>query len=309
MESTLLLVLKYVTWALTVGTAFAGSWLFEFTKVDKDTGKRTLTTWGRRGIVFAGLSLVCAFILTVWMDREATRKQANAASQIAIKEQQIDEERNEAIRFRDKFDASLADTNRMAQYLVKEAERRKSEERPEVVRILEQLITRDDLKQKYPTTELSITKIAGARVLSEADKRISRAGICQNLPLTREKIDDLPSAIFPLRSNSQQQLTLLVSSDGAMFQMMDGTRANNLSNGYSFIFSDDTESPRLTCSDGAYKSDTFCGESTATSSGAKLVYELLQRKPVAKVKTDRQIFAVDPASSQAILKTFSCVKP
>lgn len=50
-----MIVLKYLSWMLTVDTAFVGSWFFEYTITDKETGRKKLTVWGRRGVV-VGLS-------------------------------------------------------------------------------------------------------------------------------------------------------------------------------------------------------------------------------------------------------------
>src|SRR5262245_55761122 len=117
MTETTILILKYLTWALTVGTAFAGSWFFEFTKTDKDTGRRSLTPWGRRGIVFAALSLACAFILTVWTDRDAARKQAEAAERAVAERREIENERKTSAAYRDKFEKGQSDTNELLRLL------------------------------------------------------------------------------------------------------------------------------------------------------------------------------------------------
>jgi hypothetical protein len=50
MPELMLLVLKYVSAALTVGITFAGSWFFDFTATDKSSGKRSLTPWGQSGL-------------------------------------------------------------------------------------------------------------------------------------------------------------------------------------------------------------------------------------------------------------------
>jgi len=66
-----LLLLKYLTAALTVSIAFAGSWFFEFTKTDKETGKRSLTRVGGVACFAAVLSLFGAAASTVCRTTEA----------------------------------------------------------------------------------------------------------------------------------------------------------------------------------------------------------------------------------------------
>jgi hypothetical protein len=310
MDDTVLLVLKYVTWALTVGTAFAGSWLFEFTKVDKDTGKKALTAWGRRGIVFAGLSLVCALVLTIWTDREAARKQTESAKQIIIKERQAEDEKREAISYREKFDRSLADTNQVVRFISENFEKLSPEQRREAGQLIEKLSTGEDLKRQYPDlyqrliAGAPITAVVGEAVVRKAKERIR----CRDLPVTQENADAYPSATFALRrSDRLQNLALMVTADGVDFTMYDFGGANDLRQGYSFEFADGTISPKLACMKSKVASS--CGESTASSSSAKSIYQLLQTKQVARVRMNRQTYAVDPETSQAILRSFACITP
>src|SRR5580704_7281549 len=113
MNATILLILKYVTSAITVGTAFAGTWFFEFTKTDKDTGRRSLTPWGRRAIVFAATSLACAAFLTVWVDRDAAQKQQAAERKSLAQQRQIEVERGEATAYRERSERSQVDIERL----------------------------------------------------------------------------------------------------------------------------------------------------------------------------------------------------
>ena len=73
-----LLLLKYVTSILTVGIGFIGSWFFEFTVTDKDTGKRSLTPFGKGAFAASTLSLILAAVSTTWTDYDASRKEAES---------------------------------------------------------------------------------------------------------------------------------------------------------------------------------------------------------------------------------------
>jgi len=68
------MLIKYLSGLLTVGTTFVRSWFIEFTTTDKETDRRKLSVWGRRGIVFAGLASACSLGLTPWTNCEAAQK-------------------------------------------------------------------------------------------------------------------------------------------------------------------------------------------------------------------------------------------
>lgn len=131
-----LLTLKYLSSALAVGTAFAGSWFFEFTETDKDTGKRTLTLWGRRGIIFAFLTLLLAATTTVWSDIRAAQqqKEANKRTEIA---------NAEALQARQAIIALLVPLNENINKL-------SLADREKVQDAVSGLGNTDDLRAKYP---------------------------------------------------------------------------------------------------------------------------------------------------------------
>lgn len=116
MSETLLLIAKYASTFIALAVAFAGSWFFEFTSLDKETGTRKLTFWGKRAIIFASIALGCSIVSTIGSDlqsRSSKRDTEIRAAQVAT---DAERERRAAEEFRSK---SLAQTETIVAFIGK----------------------------------------------------------------------------------------------------------------------------------------------------------------------------------------------
>ena len=83
------MIAKYILLALTNLLAFAGAWLFAFTETDKDTGRKTLTKWGKVALPAALVLLVAGFGLTIWDDLNRAEKAEVAAATATKREEKL----------------------------------------------------------------------------------------------------------------------------------------------------------------------------------------------------------------------------
>lgn len=114
MSETLLLIAKYASTFIALGVAFAGSWFFEFTSTDKETGKRKLTYWGTRAIIFASIALVCSIVSTIGSDLQSQSSKRDAEIRANQAAKMAEGERQAAEEFRSK---SLAQTETIVAFI------------------------------------------------------------------------------------------------------------------------------------------------------------------------------------------------
>lgn len=142
--------IKYLSWILTVGTAFIGSWFFEFTNTDKETGKRSLTRWGKRGIVFASLALILAFMSTVWGDYDSARKQKVAAQKTTIEKSKAEDEKLKAAEALSRVEKLQLDAQQLLKIIADNMKNIPLPEQISVIQRVSSLRSVNDYKTLYP---------------------------------------------------------------------------------------------------------------------------------------------------------------
>jgi hypothetical protein len=102
-------------------------------------------------------------------------------------------------------------------------------------------------------------------------------------------------------------IQLTVTDEDANFDVSDYAKMNDLGEGYSFVFDDGSETPKLTCS--LKKYEWGCRDATRLSPVALTAFEFLQTKMVSKVKSNESAYEVAPTNAQNIRTMFACVVP
>lgn len=290
------MVLKYLSWMLTVGTTFVGTWFFEYTTTDKETGRRKLTVWGRRGIVFSGLALACSLALTLWTDHEAAHKQKRAEEKAA--EEQI------------KLDVRLDDIQRFMEVTSTATLSRENKA------TLGRLQGIEDYRKQFPDLYnkfINATSFAevSAAINDDLDRaaasRISNRPECAGFPrLIKQEIAGGPP-VGQFKLGKTAVLSFMIRSDDVKFGFSECSSSNSLSHGnYTFLFEDGSESSELQCT--VLKTSMSCEDTTANA-GARAVYNELQKKAVVAIKTDARRYNVSESTAKEMRTTFSCISP
>lgn len=307
MDITWVMLLKYLSWILTVGTTFVGNWFFEFTTTDKETGRKKLTVWGRRGVVFAGLALACSLGLTLWTDYEAAHKQKGAEEEAA-------RDRANATEYQRKSETALADIKSLMEAI--SAAPLSQEGKNLIGREVVNLAGVEDYKRHFPELYERIKKAASFDDMSSAIReglsraaadRISDRPECANVPRSSNGpiLDGFPGDIFMVGETAV--INYLITSDGVKFGFSDSSDLNSLGRGsYKFLFADGSESSELRCAE--FKTEMSCDDKTSNDS-ARVVYGDLQKKSVESIKTDANTYPVSESTAKAIRVTFSCISP
>lgn len=305
MSITWMMTLKYLVWILTVGTAFLGSWFFEYTTTDKETGRKKLTIWGRYGIVFAGLALVFSLSLTFWTDFEAAKKQK-------VTEAKAEQESENAVAYLKKLDIALTDMNSILEVIG--TAQLSQEGKTKIDHTIANLSGIEDYKKHFPDLYNRIINATSlTEVLPAVDEglnrkvyeRISDKAECAVVPRpsNNPRVSGFPSGQFSLGGSAV--LTFMITSDGVELGISDYSDINSLGDGsYMFLFSDDSQSNKLQCT--KYKTGMSC-EDYVFDDSVREVYRDLQTKLVKAIRTNTKTYEVSNSTAEDIRTTFSCV--
>ena len=93
----MILFLKYLSWIVTVGVGFAGSWLLEFTVTEASSKRKRLTRSGKVAASIALVGLVSALFWTILDDRaQRSEKVTLAEYQEASERRQVELQESQA---------------------------------------------------------------------------------------------------------------------------------------------------------------------------------------------------------------------
>lgn len=307
-----IMILKYLSWMLTVGTAFVGSWFLEYTRTDKQTGQKTLTAWGRRGIVFAGLSLACSLGLTIWTDYDSAKKQKEAAERAAV-------DRDRAINLEQSSNTALSDIKSLLSVISETTLANKDKA------AMEQTIARlagiEDYRRHYPDLYERLIKATSyeetATAISEGIDRATEARISVRPECAHIQRPGLAKGGIPMgypgghfEISQSSGLTYMITPEHVEFTFIDGSDQNSLGNhGYKFLFADGSESHELECKKSSNNPMSMSCTNTTSDAGARSVYLDLQKKFVAALKSYNKRYDVPKSTAEAIRTVFSCISP
>lgn len=318
MSDNAVLLLKYFASALSVAIPFAGAWFFEYTQVDKATGKRVLTPAGRWAVVFALISLGCAGFLSVWTDREGAQKQAKQQVQIDRERLEVSGWRNKTLELQvqaQKIELENKEINKgngeLLAVLVQNLDKLSPESRSKVREAVQSLNTVEDIKTQYPQL---YKDLESARTFSKVEEVFNKA----SSETLRKRVGDCGSEVqlvefvagyskgqvFDLSNG--MTIGLMIDPTGVKIDVTDATRKADLKDGYNFVFGN-RESPKLQC--GINKGDVFIRCEDWVRGPELAVYELLRTKPLTGIKIKMETYPVAPQLADRIMNTFACIKP
>jgi hypothetical protein len=338
--TTGLFLLKYLSWALTIGIPFVSTWFFDFTKTDKETGKKSLTPVGAKAIYLAGLALICALTVSLWTDYNASAKEKAASQSAATEKAAAEQERSRAREFQmklnsaqDEIRSGQNDIRLLLQTMNANFRSLPDSQKENVRNAVQKLSSVKDYQEQYPDL---FEKMVSARDYDELKDAIN-TGIWRKIA-ERVKRDDpqcagmrinrfepglpkgYPGATFDLeseKSKSDHRGTLIYRVDGEGVTLdlsviptkgWDPSAAKQmLDKGYFFEFKDGSKSGVLKCE--AMRTTGSCHDHTGRGGRALAVYELLQSKPIANVIIGDWTFPVSSAESDTVLKTLRCIAP
>jgi hypothetical protein len=324
MSDVALLLLKYFTTALSVAIAFAGSWLFEYTKKDETTGRRSLTPAGRWGVVLTLVSLGCAGLLSALTDYENAQTQAKQKVQIAAEQRELREWRNKTVTLQEqaqkvelenkeineKSNEYLKKANESLAILAQNMDKLSPESRGKVRELVQGLNTTEDIRKQYPDLYEAAKE---ARSYSDMVKNL---GLAYETKM-RERAGDCGTKLVEYTGGTQGQVFDL--SNGLTFEIFvepsaveltvaqTDSRKIDWSDGYKFVFGD-TESPNLRC--GRNRDSVFirsCKDRVGTPE--LTAYKLLQTKLLTGIKIKAETYPVAPQLADTIMPAVACVKP
>lgn len=137
-------------------------------------------------------------------------------------------------------------------------------------------------------------------------KHVQNTAECQST-LQQLGISTVRGAIVTFTGTTGPGILLTVTDEGTDFDVSDYADRNDLGEGYSFVFADGTETPKLTCS--LKKYEFGCRDATWLSPVALAAFESLQTKMVSKVKSNKSAYEVAPTKAQSIRTMFACAVP
>lgn len=236
---------------MTVGTAFAGSWFFEFTKTN-DNGKRSLTKWGRRAIVFAALSLVLALVSTVWTDRHTFEKQREANEKLKAEQDRSERDRSRTLEYQQRAENSQNELKELLNVVSNNIDNFDTDSQQEVGKYIDNLDNIDDYKRQYPDL---YNKLIGARsypklveIINEALERKMGERVSADIQNCSDIELDRVSAGNPIRLNGfkladNTLFNVYVDIDGLKLGLV---AKDGLEDGYKFVL-DDGDTVNMLC--------------------------------------------------------------
>ncbi len=311
MSETLLLIVKYGSTFIALGVAFAGSWFFEFTSTDRETGKRRLTFWGKRAIIFASISLGCSIVSTIGSDlqsRSSTRDadiRADQAAKVAEREREAAEE------FRTK---SLTQTETIVAFIGKNFSKLPDDVKESARETISSLGGLDALKIEYPDI---YEKITGAQSFGEVkiaiqegldarvDARISKTKECKKAKIDRSG-PGFPGGSEKISQSPVRYFRYMISSDEIFFEYTDFGPAVDLADGYTLMFDDGSEPLKVDCT--RWGRQSYCEADTSVQV-TKTAFSRLQKSPISTIEYGGTTASVPAEVAARLRTTLSCLTP
>lgn len=249
--------------------------VFEYATTDKDTGRKKLTVWGHRGVVFAGLALACSFGLTLWTDYEAAYKQKGVEEEAA-------RDRENAAEYQQKLEISLTDIKNLMEAI--STAPLSQENRVTIRKTIVNLAGIEDYKKYFPDLYDRLTKATSFAETSSAinegldravSMRISDREECADVPRSSNgpMVGGFPGGHFMISGSAV--ITFMITPDSVIFGFSDASDLNSLGNGnYKFLFADGSQSSELQCTQ--RRRGLSCEDKTSDA-GARGVYGDLQK--------------------------------
>ncbi len=311
MSETLLLVAKYTSTFIALGVAFSGSWFFEFTSTDKETGKRKLTYWGKRAIIFASIALGCSIVSTIGSDLQSQSSKRDAQIRADQAAKVAEGERHAAEEFRSK---SLAQTESIVAFIGKNFSKLPEDVKESARETISSIGGLGAIKAAYPDI---YEKITGAQSYSEAakaiqegldarvDARISKSKECETANINRSG-RGFPGGSEMISKSPARFFGYLISSDEIFFDYSDLSPGADLDDGYTLIFNDGSEPLKVNCT--SLKDNSFCKADTSVPE-TKTVFSRLQRSPISTIEYGGTTTNVPEEVSARLRTTLSCLTP
>jgi len=279
MSGLVLIVLKYLTSLMTVAVTVAGEWFFDFTRTDKDTGRKNLTKWGRRAILVAACSLCLAAITTIWSDLDAARKRADVDAT----------SKREKAALENSLSKLTNDMNTMVSLMRAYSSDDGKRETNRVVR--------DFSPIDVPKIEDALERAVSARIASRAE--------CAQLPLESlarpgDPIRVVNKAAY-VKIDSGTHFSIMVAPEGLRLSSIFGTPVS----GFAFRFADGTLSGQVECGTSQY----ICSLWTHKNEFPASVYKLLQEKDIVSVNVATKTHKVSQENAALLRRLFSCLSP
>lgn|GEM_PF-2948000 len=313
MSELILQILKYASVAFAVGVTFVGTWFYEFTTTDKETGRRSLTPWGRRAVVVAVLSLAMAGVSTLWSDQIAAEATRSAKLKLAAEHREKLEETKRTREYQARAEdlqkemtRSQADAVALLKVVNDSVKNLSPAEKSTLEPIIKKIGTPAQFKEAYP--ELYKMFMAGKpveAVMAAADEivdeRLLKTEACKDVNISPNN-----QASFSLVGGNWYGIGFWTNVHGIQLLVSTASDDGDLNKGFRFIFADGTESPKLTCSDG--KSPSSCQEVTENAI-AKNVFRMLQDKTISEIRTAMRTLSFKPGDADRFRHYASCVVP
>ncbi|PSH65157.1 hypothetical protein [Phyllobacterium sophorae] len=315
MTGTLLLILKYIVAGLSFGVAFAGAWFFEYTTTDKDTGRRKLTHWGKRAIVFtvlaamiAGLSSIVSDLRAMRSADEAQQKLAQSEAATATERANAEQERVEAAKFRNEVLPSIRVLSANLKYLPPRIQ-------DEANKALQRLSGVAAIRRDYPELYSQmvnarsvddVRKASNEAYVLRTEDRLSKTPACQAFfTRTIDPFSLTARETFP----ESRSIEITLGPDGVKWDVGDN-RAEagsvGLSRGYVYHF-DDGSNLGMQCEGTPLFSS--CANNTASGPEAVFTFRELQNKTIASIAYDNKTIDFPPDIAQRLQQKFACVVP
>lgn len=316
MEPSWLNALKYFGLLLTAGTAFAGTWLVDFTSKDERTGRKKLTQWGRIGFPVAAVALLCSIVLSVWTDHDAATKRRLAAEQAATESaaarKQAEEDRKALHEARQFAGRAAEDTTRVLEAI--KTANLSPDDKEKVQEAVKSLKGIEDYKTKFPELYARMLRASSFEEVRVAVTEGMEASVISRIAPRPECVivkrpeqgmpNGFPSGYFLF--NASASLSYVITPAHVNFGFTDPGGTNVGANGYSVVFEDGLESDTLQCN--RPNSRIMC-ESTTSDPIGKKVYMDLQRKLIVAVKSGEKRHEVPGETARRVRTTFGCIAP
>jgi hypothetical protein len=297
-----LIILKYLVSAATLAITLAGAWLFEFTTLNKDTGKKSLTKWGKLALVPMLALLLASAAFTILGDVNSTRKREEAEA-----------ERKIEAEHRLKLEVQLGEwrsDNKQLLELISKFQLDKNEQQ-DLAKTVKGLKSIGEIKRDYPAL---YAQILDARTLGDFSKpilsairrkiaeRYSTQGDCP-----RFKLAGLYSDTGLVLFESDPVVSFVVREDGIQlgFTLWDDPHQDF--EGYvNLKFSGGTQS-KLDCLESAPSSS--CHLFTGSDPRFQSIFIELQNKQIATIETSRNTYKLSESDGMHLKQIFACLIP
>ncbi len=314
MLETLLLVMKYASTFLALGVAFAGSWFFEFTTTDKESGRRTLTKWGTRAVIFASAALICSVVSTIGSDYQANRNQQAADRRVLDATNKAIAEQQAAQNFRLKSEGYFNDIKNMMDFIDKNFSSLSASAKADASRTISALSGVQAIKADHPeiykrmqdaVTYPDVAQAVQEGVMARALSRISEGISCADANITKNDSEGFPVESEFISRSPPRNLSYMVHSDGILLSLNSETDYD-FAGGYSVFLRNGTTPIHIACTQ--FRSKGLCQSDTKVPE-TRAAFIRLQRSPITKISYEGTEVVLPPEISNRLNKTLSCLTP